>query len=274
EAERTPFLLIIGASGSGKSSLLRAGLLPRLTLPGTIPEIDLWRSAIVMPGPDLFLALAEALLADDALGPELKASAFAEKTLLARQLSGDPELAAAPLRIALNQAAERRRAEANFETVRPARVALGIDQAERIFTEANPATSAAFARLTAVLVKSGLAYVVFAMRSDAYARFQSFKELVALRESGGTLDLVPPSAAELEEIVTRPIEACAPPLAFEQMSGLSLAKKLVADTKGGDALPLLQMTLSRLYAAEEARGDGVLRFDDYRGMDAAVTETA
>ena len=274
EAERTPFLLIIGASGSGKSSLLRAGLLPRLTLPGTIPEIDLWRTAVVMPGPDLFLALAEALLADGALGPELRQSAFAEKTLLARQLAGDPELAAAPLRIALNQAAERRRFEANFETVRPARVALGIDQAERIFTEADPATAAAFARLMAVLVKGGLAYVVFAMRSDTYARFQAFEALVALREAGGTLDLVPPNAAELEEIVTRPIEACYPPLAFEHMGGLSLAKKLVADTKGGDALPLLQMTLSRLYAAEAARGDGLLSFADYRGMDAAVTEAA
>jgi tetratricopeptide (TPR) repeat protein len=274
EGERTPFLLIIGASGSGKSSLLRAGLLPRLTLPGTIPEIDLWRTAVVMPGPDLFLALAEALLADTALGPELSQSAFAEKTLLAKQLAGDPDLAAAPLRIALGQAAERRRADANFETARPARLALGIDQAERIFTEADSATAAAFARLMATLVKNGLAYVIFAMRSDAYARFQSFEELVALREAGGTLDLVPPNAAELEEIVTRPIEACHPPLAFETIGGLPLAKKLVSDTKGGDALPLLQMTLSRLYAAEEARGDGVLRFADYRGMDAAVTETA
>jgi tetratricopeptide (TPR) repeat protein len=274
EDERTPFLLIIGASGSGKSSLLRAGLLPQLTLPGTIPEIDLWRTAVVMPGPDLFLALAEALLAEVALGPELRQSAFGEKVLLAKQLSGDPELAAAPLRIALGQAAERRRAEAHFDSVRPARLALGIDQAERIFTEADPATAAAFARLMAALVEGGLAYVSFAMRSDAYARFQSFEALVALREAGGTLDLVPPNAAELEEIVARPIEACYPPLAFEQMGGLSLAKKLVADTKGGDALPLLQMTLSRLYAAEDARSDGVLRFADYRGMDAAVTETA
>ena len=90
--------------------------------------------------------------------------------------------------------------------------------------------------LSAARSRSG---VIFAMRSDTYARFQSFEELVALREAGGTLDLVPPSAAELEEIVTRPIEACHPPLAFETISGMPLAKKLVADTKGGDALPLL-----------------------------------
>ena len=97
---------------------------------------------------------------------------------------------------------------------------------------------------------------------------------MALREAGETFDLVPPTSAELEEIVTRPVAACQPPLAFEQQGGRSLSAQLVADAKGGDALPLLQMTLSRLYAAEAARGDGVLRFTDYRGMDAAVTETA
>ena len=40
-----PFLLVIGASGSGKSSLLKAGLVPRITSPGVIPDVDLWRTA-------------------------------------------------------------------------------------------------------------------------------------------------------------------------------------------------------------------------------------
>ena len=102
--------------------------------------------------------------------------------------------------------------------------------------------------------------MIFALRSDVYARFQSIEALVGLREAGATLDLVPPSAAELEEIVTRPVAACRPPLAFEQKDGRSLAALLVADSRGGDALPLLQMTLSRLYAAEGTRGDGMLRF--------------
>src|SRR5262249_12366957 len=42
-ARSTPFLLVIGASGTGKSSFLRAGVMPRLIRPGSIPEIDLWR---------------------------------------------------------------------------------------------------------------------------------------------------------------------------------------------------------------------------------------
>ena len=77
-AERdTPFLLIVGASGSGKSSLARAGLMPRMTTPGVAAAIDLWRAAIMNPGEGqagpvaalaaaLFAALPE--LADKRLG--------------------------------------------------------------------------------------------------------------------------------------------------------------------------------------------------------------
>ncbi|HXO67974.1 MAG TPA: hypothetical protein VN838_03335, partial [Bradyrhizobium sp.] len=59
-----PFLLIVGESGAGKSSLMRAGLAPRLTAPGVAPAVGLWRTAIVRIGddPDPFLSLAKALL--------------------------------------------------------------------------------------------------------------------------------------------------------------------------------------------------------------------
>src|SRR5262249_40321648 len=67
-----PFVLILGASGSGKSSLVRAGVLPLLTQPGTIEGIGLWRRAITRPGAgggsgDCFDALAGALLEVSAL---------------------------------------------------------------------------------------------------------------------------------------------------------------------------------------------------------------
>jgi hypothetical protein len=269
-----PFLLVIGASGSGKSSLLRAGLLPRLVLPGTIPEVDAWRTAVMTPGADPFAALAEALFTDGALGAELRAGTFRTREMLAKQMAGDPEMALAPLRDALDRVAVRRQQEAGFDAPRPARLALGIDQAERLFTEAAPEVAARLSGLLAALVRQRLATVVMALRSDAYAAFQGSEALVALREDGATLDLVPPSAAELEEIVTRPVAACQPLLAFEQRDGRSLAGLLVADARGGDALPLLQVSLARLYAAEAGRGDGVLRFADYSGMDAAVTQTA
>jgi hypothetical protein len=70
--------------------------------------------------------------------------------------------------------------------------------------------------------------------------------------------------------VTRPVAACHPALAYEvNPRGRSLAEVLVADAR-----PLLQMTLQRLFDAEAERSDGVLRFADYPGMDAAVSRTA
>ena len=272
--KRLPFLLILGASGAGKSSLLRAGLLPRLTLPGTIPEVDLWRVAVVTAGPDPADALSESLLGAAAVGPELAQGAFADKALLARLLAGDPATALAPLREALAKAAEERRVQANFDAPRPARLLLAIDQGERLFSEAEPAKAAHFAELMAAAAREKLAYVVFVMRSDAYPRLQAVPALLELRDKGASFDLIRPSPGELEEMVKGPVEACDPPLAFETRDGHSLAERLVDEAKGGDALPLLGVTLARLYEAEEARKDGVLRFDDYRGLAAAVSETA
>src|SRR6202790_5571574 len=67
-----PFVLVVGASGSGKSSLVRAGVLPLLTQPGTVEGIGLWRWSVTRPGAggaggDCFAALAAALLEPPAL---------------------------------------------------------------------------------------------------------------------------------------------------------------------------------------------------------------
>src|SRR3712207_9403302 len=49
---RTRFLAVVGTSGSGKSSLIRAGLIPAIyggLMPGAGPG---WRIAVMRPGPD------------------------------------------------------------------------------------------------------------------------------------------------------------------------------------------------------------------------------
>ena len=67
------FVLVVGPSGIGKSSLVRAGVMPALMHSGAVERIGIWRRAIVVPGgtvQSLFHELAAALTADDAL-PEL-----------------------------------------------------------------------------------------------------------------------------------------------------------------------------------------------------------
>ena len=80
-------------------------------------------------------------------------------------------------------------------------------------------------------------------------RFQACASLLALRVSRATFDLMPPMAAELEEIVTKPVYACEPKLEVGP-SDPPLPERLVADARGGDALPLLQMTLEGVYKAQ------------------------
>lgn len=268
------FLLVIGASGTGKSSLLRAGLIPYIARPGIVPDIDLWRTLIIAPSKDIFLDLAQALSAETCLGPELKELDCTVEHLAGLLRQGSDE-ASALIQSALAIAAQMRAASRKYSGTRPARILLGIDQLERLFIEARPDEIGAFASLLHDLITKDLAFVVAMLRSDAYGNFQSVEAFSALRESGATHDLLPPNAIELEDIVTRPVLACHPPLIFETDSGgKSLAELLVNDAKGGDSLPLLQMTLEFLFQAEKARGDGILSFSDYGGMEQAVIQVA
>ena len=79
---RTPFVLIFGSSGSGKSSLLRAGVLPAI-VKGGVDGIGLWRRAVMQPSQaagDLFDGLAAALTQPNAV-PELLIGGMTEEKL-------------------------------------------------------------------------------------------------------------------------------------------------------------------------------------------------
>jgi hypothetical protein len=89
--EGAAFMLVLGASGSGKSSLVRAGLLPDLMAPGVVSGVSTWRHATVQPADlvtDPFAGLAAALLRPEAL-PELAAIGYRQSELAA-QFRSDP----------------------------------------------------------------------------------------------------------------------------------------------------------------------------------------
>src|SRR5262249_2857232 len=144
ERRRKPFLLIVGPSGSGKSSLMRAGLAPRLTAPGVASAVDLWRIAVMRPGDaeSPFIALARALLvrgSEDGVGgfgralPEVKQGIETGVERLAATLAAAGPQAASPLLAALEEAAADARAEGGFERALRANLLLLVDQLEDIF---------------------------------------------------------------------------------------------------------------------------------------------
>src|SRR5207248_2315985 len=85
ETRGCAFVLVLGASGSGKSSMVKAGLLPDLMLPGMIGRVALVRWGLLRPSDapaDLVGALAAALLAETAL-PELSVLHYPQPELAA-----------------------------------------------------------------------------------------------------------------------------------------------------------------------------------------------
>ena len=140
-AAGTAFLLIYGMSGAGKSSLVRAGLLPALTKPGAFEGITTSRYCIVRPaeGPDPRTALALALRREHAL-PEISGLPGIDR--LFQQV---PEAILATIDAALSRVGGS------------ARLIVIVDQLEELFTaEGCDATSReAFIALLTALAHSG-----------------------------------------------------------------------------------------------------------------------
>jgi len=123
--ERATFLAVLGASGSGKSSVVRAGLIPELR-GGALPGSERWRYAILKPGARPLDALAAALT-------KLQGGDLGSALALRRQLAeGDRALLLA--------------ADMLYDGQEDVRLVLVIDQAEELWTlaPAEPAARAAF----------------------------------------------------------------------------------------------------------------------------------
>ena len=63
QLHRTRFLAVVGSSGCGKSSLIRAGLIPKLNAGFLVEDRDRWRVATMKPGDGPLRNLASAICA-------------------------------------------------------------------------------------------------------------------------------------------------------------------------------------------------------------------
>ncbi len=87
------FLIVFGASGSGKSSVVKAGLLPDFILPGMVDRVGICRYGVMRPADapdDLLRGIAEPLLSETSL-PVLNELQWTSETLKSqlRQVSGN-----------------------------------------------------------------------------------------------------------------------------------------------------------------------------------------
>jgi tetratricopeptide (TPR) repeat protein len=280
-AERgTPFLLIVGASGSGKSSLARAGLIPRLTTPGVVASVDLWRVARMKPsegqaGP--LMALAMALLTTDAL-PELAHGDYPTADSLVDNLRRGGAVSVQPIISALARVAEDAQRERHSDHLPKAALVLLVDQFEELFAQGvSDAERAAFAESLRQLIATGRVWTVATLRADLYELLLRQPALNALKDSSASLDLGPPGPAELAEIVRAPAAAAGLVFETDAQKG-ELGERLLADAKTADSLPLLQFTLRQLYERrEETAGEVRLThaaYDQLGGLAGAIAAEA
>ncbi len=253
DLKREGFLLVFGASGSGKSSLVKAGLLPDLLLPGMVGRVALVRHAVWTPAQGA-AALAAALLA--AL-PELAPLGWNADTL-GPLLLDNPDTALVPLRQALADAGRAAQLTEHAE----GRLVLVVDQLEELFTGADM-TPEAFGRLATALAGSGAAWVIATMRSDFFDRLEGAPALAALAAGEGQYQLLPVEAGEIAEIVRRPAREAGLRFETDAESGIGLDSELIAAASADRAaLPLLEFTLDELW--QRRSPDGALTFEAYR----------
>lgn len=252
------FIAVVGDSGTGKSSLVAAGLLPRLRsgLIGGSPWADL-RLTPGERGADPFLALA------------LAWQAKAEATGLPRETCAPRELA-----VDLRQdPAQLIRRLHGLLADRPdgGECLLFLDQFEELFTLVAAELQAPFVALLSAVAATPRLRVLVTLRVDFYPTAAAFAGLGELLRRGRSFPLNPPGAAAMALMITGPA----------RVAGLDLEDELVAATLdeerqsggGPGALPLVAFVLRGLW--ERGRADGRLTLAHYTaigGLSGAVAQ--
>lgn len=261
------FLSIVGASGAGKSSLVRAGLLPAL---GLVKSPGLrWRTTVLRPGEDPLEALAEALVKLTPAAASPNDASVASPLPMAEQ-------------VAMLEATLRRSSLGLVDTVRQLKVTgiqaetnepaanllIVVDQFEELFRfrtawaeNANYLEDAtAFVKLLlhASTQRDVPIYVVLTMRTDFIGDCTLFQDLPEAMNNGQFL--VPRLTRDQLALAVRgPVELAGAAI------DPNLVQKILNDMEGlQDELPVLQHALMRTWQHWRRVGDDkAISFEHY-----------
>jgi len=242
-------LVILGASGAGKSSFLKAGLIARLkrdeenflVLPTVRPE----RAAV---SGERGLAVSLSSVPEVLTRPEDVVEAFLK------------------LRATVVDRMKRYAASAHESlAAKLPTIVIPIDQAEELF--AAEAAEGMLELLVPALLGDGNAVIVATIRSDSFEKLQTEPRLADVPVLPFSLGPIPHGA--FKDVIECPARLTNPPISIEP----ALTERLLRDLADDDALPLLAFTLERLL--NRTRGRPTLTLANYAselgGLQGAIT---
>jgi formylglycine-generating enzyme required for sulfatase activity len=248
---RCRFLVVMGASGSGKSSLVSAGLLPRLK-EGALPGSEAWPVLSFSPDAlgngDPFTALTGVLkeppfrLDSYETRQRLLGNQTGLRELLEQHLAGQPE---------------------------PMQVLLFIDQFEELFTRVTDADyRQKFLALLNEAINSPRLLTIVTIRDDFFHYFAKYPLLSRLvnRNDNSTYTLSAPGMVELYEMIAGPA----------RVAGLQcengLVRHFLGDTGNNPgALALMAYALDQLFNAAGRTGELTsFAYQSFGGVQGAI----
>ncbi|MCX6848163.1 MAG: hypothetical protein NTY98_04525 [Verrucomicrobia bacterium] len=251
------FTLVHGASGSGKSSLLRAGVIPMMLHKSSVIEgVACWGVATLTPGStgdDLLTALAASLQNAQFMTGLRRATGDA--TAFAQQLLLNPQGSVPAVSAALQLTAQEVQAQEALPALPMTKLVLLIDQFEQIFSDDRrfpPEQRKAFATALSVLARSGVVWVVATMRSDQLGRLTEDLPNLAELAQGGQYSLLAPTEMDMDLMIRLPARAAGVVFEEDPVTGERLETRLLREAREApDGLPLLSFVLRELYAKRQ-----------------------
>ncbi len=244
-------LTVIGPSGSGKSSVVLAGLLPALQ-EGALPGSEGWTYlAPIVPGPHPLEALARTFF-----------DQFLQRSLTSFQEDlGNPK--GRGLHLLVEALARGGRTP----------VVLYIDQFEELFTQTlEEAERAQFIQLlvTALTEPRGALVAVLSLRADFYDRPMNYPALFRLMKAA-QVEVLPLDHRDLRDVIKKPAALPDVRLRFED----DLVGELLVEMRGQrGALPLLQFTMDRLFQRRERLMLTLSAYHEMGGVQGALAQHA
>ncbi|MCS4306894.1 DNA-binding winged helix-turn-helix (wHTH) protein/energy-coupling factor transporter ATP-binding protein EcfA2 [Rheinheimera pacifica] len=235
------FCLLLGPSGSGKSSLINAGVMPNLMQSGGYNGIQVMDCTSLdladVAQQQLFSSLASALLDWELAGTPVFDGESADS--LAQRLLYSPEQVLQQCRTELTQQSQSRQ-----------RFALFVDRLEVLLSSPLFSTDErkTFVDLLELFANSDAVLVLSACRNEFYPSLVAYPSLMAGKGRGAHFDLAPPGRAELLQMIRLPALAANLSWDTDPDTATPLDEMLCSEAASNpDALPMLQYTLQELY---------------------------